>query len=166
MSDATSAATDVSAAEPAVVSGVDGVRSLVGVPLGPTAWETVTQERVDKFAEATGDHQWIHVDVERTAKESAYGGTIAHGFLTLSLIPQFLSQLMRIEGFSMGVNYGSDKVRFPAPVPVGGRVRASGVLDEVTDIAGGIHLRLSLTIEIDGATKPACVATVLLRRYV
>ncbi|MFE3060848.1 MaoC family dehydratase [Nocardia sp. NPDC059239] len=150
---------------PAIAIGAEGVRSLVGVFLGPTEWVSITQERVNKFAEATDDHQWIHVDVERAAKESSFGGTIAHGFLTLSLIPFLLPRLVMIDGFAMGVNYGSDKVRFPAPVPVGSRVRAHGVIDEVTDIAGGIHIRLTVTIELDGSEKPACVATVLLRRY-
>jgi acyl dehydratase len=149
---------------PVVASGVEGVRALVGRRLGPTPWQSITQQQVNMFADATGDHQWIHVDVER-ATDSAYGGPIAHGFLTLSLIPSFLPQLVATEGFTMSVNYGSDKVRFPAPVPVGSRVRAHAVIDDTVDVTGGIQMRMTLTIEVDGNDKPACVAIVLLRRY-
>ncbi|MFE9327547.1 MaoC family dehydratase [Nocardia sp. NPDC052278] len=148
-----------------IVSGVEGLHALVGVPVGPTDWETITQEQVNKFADATGDHQWIHVDVERATRESAYGGPIAHGYLTLSLIPRLMARLMTIQGFTMGVNYGCEKVRFPAPVPVGSRLRARAVVDEVSDVAGGVQMRLTITIEIENSTKPACVAVVLLRRY-
>jgi acyl dehydratase len=149
-----------------VVNDVEGVRALVGKPLGPSEWELITQERVDAFADATGDHQWIHVDVARATAESPFGGPIAHGYLTLSLIPLLLPQIVEIRGFTMGVNYGCEKVRFPAPVPVGSRVRAGAVIDDVTDVTGGgIQMRITVTIEIDGNAKPACVAAVLLRRY-
>lgn len=148
------------------VTGVEGVTSLVGQRIGPSEWHTVTQEQVNLFADATGDHQWIHVDPERAAKESPFGGPIAHGFLTLSMIPLFLPRLLRLEGFSMGVNYGLDRVRFPAPVPVGSRVRASTVIDEVTDIKGGIQMLQTLTFEREGGDKPVCVATSVVRQYV
>lgn len=144
--------------------GVDGVKALVGKPLGPSDWVTVTQEQVNLFADATGDHQWIHVDVER-AKAGPFGGPIAHGYLTLALIPQFLPELLEVTGFSMGINYGADKVRFPAPVPVGARLRASAVVDDVTDVAGGLQMQVTVTLEIEDQPKPALVAVVLLRRY-
>jgi acyl dehydratase len=153
---------------PTIAEGVEGAKALVGVPLGPSGWEEITQERVNLFADATGDHQWIHVDVERARAESPFGGPIAHGYLTLSLLPQLLPQLVEIRGFALGVNYGADKVRFPAPVPVGSRVRASAVVDDVTDVtggSGGVQLRITVTMEVEGGSKPALVATVLLRRY-
>ena len=139
--------------------------ALKGSELGTSSWLEVTQEQVNLFADATGDHQWIHVDPERAARESPYGGPIAHGYLTLSLTPRLLPQLLTVTGFSMGVNYGAEKVRFPAPVPVGSRLRAGAVVDDVTEIAGGVQLRITVTFEVGGATKPACVATVLLRYY-
>jgi acyl dehydratase len=151
---------------PITVDGVEGVRSLVGKDLGRTDWVEITQEMVDLFADATGDHQWIHVDVERARKESPFGGPVAHGYLTLSLTPRFLPELMQIGGFSMGVNYGTEKVRFPSPVPVGRRLRAGAVVDEVTDIPGGVQMRTTVTFEVDGSAKPACVATIVVRQYV
>ena len=144
--------------------GVEGVKALVGRTLGPTDWITVTQEQVNLFADATDDHQWIHVDVER-AKSGPFGGTIAHGYLTLSLIPQFLPHLLEVSGFSMGINYGAERVRFPAPVPVGARLRATAVVDDVTDVAGGLQMQVTVTVEIENQPKPALVAVVLLRRY-
>ena len=149
-----------------VAEGIEGFRELVGTQLGPTDWIEISQERINAFADATLDHQWIHIDAARAAAESPYGGTIAHGYLTLSLIPYFLPQLIDSRGFSMGVNYGSDKVRFPNPVPVDSRLRATGVIDEVTDVPGGIQVRMTVTIEVEGQPKPACVATMLARRYV
>ncbi|MFO7253884.1 MAG: MaoC family dehydratase, partial [Actinomycetes bacterium] len=116
------------------------------------------------FADATGDHQWIHVDPER-AKQSPFGGPIAHGYLTLSLTPYFLPQILKIEGFSMGVNYGTDRVRFPSPVPVGSKLRCGAQVDEVTEIAGGVQMKLTLTFEVQGSEKPACVATIIVRHY-
>jgi acyl dehydratase len=151
---------------PRTVDGIEGVKSLVGESLGPTDWVEITQEMVDLFADATGDHQWIHVDVERAKRESPFGGPIAHGYLTLSLIPRFLPQLTQFTGFSMGVNYGTEKVRFPAPVPVGSKVRVSAVVDEVTDVSGGVQVRQTVTFEAEGSAKPVCVATILVRQYV
>lgn len=148
------------------VDGVEAAKALVGEELGPTEWIEVTQDMVNLFADATGDHQWIHVDVERAEKESPFGGPIAHGYLTLSLVPRFLPQLARYTGFSMGVNYGTEKVRFPAPVPVGAKLRARTVIDEVTDVKGGIQIRQTVTFEVEGGTKPACVATIVTRQYV
>ena len=134
--------------------------------LGTSSWHDITQEQVNIFADATGDHQWIHVDAERAKKESPFGGPIAHGYLTLSLIPRLLPQLTTFTGFSMGVNYGTEKVRFPSPVPVGSKLRAMTVVDSVTDIAGGVQIVQTVTFEVDGATKPACVATIVVRQYV
>jgi acyl dehydratase len=148
------------------VEGVEGVQGLVGEHLGYSDWVTVTQERVNQFAEATGDHQWIHVDVERATKESPFGGPIAHGYLTLSLIPALLPDIVEIEGFRMGVNYGTEKVRFPTPVPVGSRVRAGATLESATPFDGGITMNMGVTVEVEGASKPALVATVVYRRYV
>jgi acyl dehydratase len=151
---------------PIIATGADEVRALIGRHLGHSDRVEITQDRVQQFAEATGDFQWIHVDVERARAESPFGGPIAHGYLTLSLIPLLLPQIVSFEGFAMGVNYGTDKVRFPSPVPVGAKVRAGALLEEVTDVAGGIQVRLAVTIEADGTAKPVCVATVLLRSYV
>ena len=150
---------------PITADGIEGVKSLVGKEVGPTDWVEVTQEMVNLFADATGDHQWIHVDVERAKKESPFGGPIAHGFLTLSLIPRFLPQLYAFTGFSMGVNYGLEKVRFPSPVPVGNRARAGATLDELTRFEGGVQMHLTVTVEVEGGSKPSLVAVVLLRRY-
>ena len=148
------------------VDGIEGVQSLVGQHLGHSDWVEITQEQVNQFADATGDHQWIHVDPERAAKESPFGGPIAHGYLTLSLLPMLVPQIVEITGFAMGVNYGTDKVRFPSPVPVGSRVRAGAVLDSAEPIDGGLAMAVTVTVEVEGATKPAMVATSLSRRYV
>ncbi|MDP9184010.1 MAG: MaoC family dehydratase [Actinomycetota bacterium] len=148
-----------------VVEGVDGLRALIGKQLGWSEPLVVTQQMVNEFASATGDHQWIHVDVGRAVAESPFGGPIAHGYLTLAFIPVFLPQLIDVLGFRMGVNYGAERIRFPAPVPVGASLRATSVLDAVEDVAGGIQLTLTVTIQDVDAPKPACVATVLLRRY-
>jgi acyl dehydratase len=148
------------------VDGVAGVQALVGEHLGFSEWVTVSQEQVDAFADATGDHQWIHVDVERARAESPFGGPIAHGYLTLSLAPVLTAQILEVTGFRMAVNYGLDRVRFPSPVPVGSRVRASAVLEEAVLLEGGaLHVRMAVTLEVEGAEKPCCVATVLSRRY-
>ncbi len=148
------------------VDGVEGVQGLVGQHLGHSDWVEITQERVNQFAEATGDHQWIHVDAERAERESPFGGPIAHGYLTLALIPMLMPQIVEITGFRMGVNYGTEKVRFPAPVPVGSRVRAGATLDSVTPVEGGLQMSVTVTIEVEGGTKPAVVATTVSRRYV
>jgi acyl dehydratase len=147
------------------VDGIEGVQGLVGQHLGYSDWVTITQEQVNLFAEATGDHQWIHVDPERAKKESPFGGPIAHGYLTLSLLPMLMPQIVEITGFRMGVNYGSDKVRFPSPVPVGSRVRAGATLDSVTPFDGGITMVVTVTVETEGGSKPAMVATTVSRRY-
>src|SRR3954467_8205199 len=147
------------------VDGIEGVRGLVGQPLGYSDWVTVSQEQVNQFADATGDHQWIHVDPERAAKESPFGGPIAHGYLTLSLLPMLMPQIVEITGFRMGVNYGTEKVRFPSPVPVGSRVRAGATLDRADPNGGGIAMVVTVTVEVEGASKPAMVATSLSRRY-
>jgi acyl dehydratase len=150
-----------------VLQGPDGVRAALGTQLGVSEWLAITQERVDQFAQATGDFQWIHVDVER-AKGGPFGGPIAHGYLTLSLSNLFLPQIVEVQGFSAGVNYGTGKIRYPAPVPVGTRVRGSAELVEVTDVPGGLQTLIRITIErtLDGETvdpKPACVIDSLSR---
>lgn len=144
-------------------AGLDEVRAAVGSHLGYSDWTTVTQERVNQFADATGDHQWIHVDVERAKAESPFGGPIAHGYLTLALSNELLPQIVDVQGISMGVNYGVDKIRFPSPVPVGSRVRAGAELIEVTEVSGGIQTLVRITIEVEGASKPACVIDSLSR---
>ncbi|GAB3299743.1 MaoC family dehydratase [Parasphingorhabdus pacifica] len=133
-----------------------------GEKLGSSDWLTITQEQVNQFADATHDHQWIHVDAER-AEQGPFGGTIAHGFLTLSLLPHLNSQTYRFEDVKMGINYGLNKVRFPSPVRVGSRVRSHTELTEVTEISGGLQLTVDVTIEIEGADKPACIAESLTR---
>ncbi|MEU0511221.1 MaoC family dehydratase [Amycolatopsis sp. NPDC006125] len=147
-----------------VVHGVDGVHALpVGEPLGSSGLVEVTQEAVNRFAEATGDHQWIHVDVER-AKAGPFGGPIAHGYLTLSLVPRLLPEIVEFTGFGLTVNYGCEKVRFPSPVPVGSKVCATATLEEVTEVRGGLQLAITMTIAVEDAPKPACVATILIRQ--
>jgi len=136
----------------------EDINGLIGQETGVSDWFEVTQDKVNQFAEATGDHQWIHVDVERAKKEMPNGGTIAHGYMTLSLIPMLSAQIMRIEGVSRGINYGCNKVRFTNMVPVGSRVRGRQKLLEVLDRAGGKQLINEFTIEIEGADRPACVA--------
>jgi acyl dehydratase len=148
-----------------IVQGIAGLRDLVGQHLGYSDYVEVTQERVNQFADATGDHQWIHVDVERAKRESPFGGPIAHGYLTLSLGPVLVPQVVRVEGIKMAVNYGCDKVRFPSPVPVGGKVRVGVELLDVTDIEGGVQVKERFTFEVEGAEKPACVAENLFRYY-
>jgi acyl dehydratase len=138
---------------------------LVGTELGTSDWYEVTQEHVNKFADATGDHQWIHIDVERAKKESPFGGPIAHGYLTLSLVVPLVSQVLTVTDVVMGVNYGLNKVRFPAPVPVGSKVRASVVLKSVEEVAGGLQVVYSVTIEREGGDKPVCIAEWVVRQY-
>ena len=134
----------------------------VGTDLGTTDWITITQDQIDKFAEATLDYQWIHCDVER-AKQGPFGAPIAHGYLTMSLASYFLSQLARVEGTSMGVNYGADKVRFPSPVRVGSRVRGRGELIDAKEVSGGVQAVTRVTIEIEGGEKPAAVVDTVSR---
>jgi acyl dehydratase len=147
------------------VHGAEGIKALVGEHLGWSDYEVVTQEQVNRFADATGDHQWIHVDPERAAKESPFGGPIAHGYLTLALVPYFLPRMWNVTGFSLGVNYGCERVRFPSPVPVGASVRCGITVDTVEEIAGGLSVTLTAVIECQDATKPACVAQVVYRYY-
>jgi len=147
------------------INGIDGLKAAIGEHLGHSDYVEITQEMVNLFAEATGDHQWIHVDVER-AKAGPFGGPIAHGYLTLSLGPRLLPEILQVTGISMGVNYGANKVRFPSPVPVGSRLRCGAKLLGVDDVAGGAQVAIELTFEIEGASKPSCVAEVLFRYYV
>ncbi len=139
--------------------------SLKGQELGTSDWYEVTQDAVNLFAEATGDHQWIHVDVERAKKESPFGGPIAHGYMTLSLLVPLVSQTYTITDAKMGVNYGLNKVRFPAPVPVGSKVRARVTLKDVEEVAGGLQNTCSVTIEREGGDKPVCIAEWVTRQY-
>lgn len=136
----------------------------VGTDLGSSDWLEIDQERIDQFADATGDHQWIHVDPEKAA-DGPYGKTIAHGYLTLSLANLFLPQLMRVENTSMGVNYGCEKVRFPAAVPVGSKIRGSAVVFSAEEVKGGVQVVVRMTIEIDGSDRPACVIDTISRFF-
>ena len=139
-----------------VLHGPEGVLAANGTHLGHSDWLVVDQQRVNQFADATGDHQWIHVDVERAAT-GPFGGPIAHGFLTLSLSNMFLPQIVEVTGFAMGVNYGTGKVRFVSPVPVGSRVRGGAELTAVAEVNGGLQTTIVITIEVEGSAKPACV---------
>ncbi len=136
-----------------------------GETLGTSDWTEITQEQVNTFAEATGDHQWIHVDPERAKAESPFGGPIAHGYLTLSLGPVLAPQIMSVEGIKMGVNYGAGKVRFPAPVPVGAKLRMGAELTQVDDIPGGAQVYMTFTFQCEGAAKPSCVSEIIFRYY-
>jgi acyl dehydratase len=146
------------------VHGVDGFTDLVGQHLGYSEWHRITQDQVNTFADATGDHQWIHVDPERAAA-GPFGGPIAHGYLTLSLAPVLLAEVLHVEGVSMGVNYGCNRVRFPAPVPVGSNLRAGATLVSVEEVGGGVQSVLDVTFEVEGAEKPSCVAQVVYRYF-
>jgi acyl dehydratase len=146
------------------LTGIDEVKSYVGKELGVSEWHEVTQEDIDAFADVTGDHQFIHVDIER-AKETPFGGTIAHGYYTLSLMPKFTYEMFSFEGFAFGLNYGLNKVRFPAPLPVGSRVRMRAELAAVDEIPGGIQITTKGTFEREGGDKPVCVAESLARLY-
>jgi len=148
-----------------IITGIEGLKSAVGEHLGYSEYMEITQERVNQFADATGDHQWIHVDVDR-AKSGPFDGPIAHGYLTLSLGPALYPKVVRIDGFSMGVNYGTNKIRFPSPVPVGARLRLGVKLLEVEEIAGGVQTTMEFTFECEGAPKPSCVAEIIFRSYV
>jgi acyl dehydratase len=141
------------------------LKELVGQEIALSDWIDITQERVNLFADATGDHQWIHVDVERCQRESPFGSTIAHGFLTLSLLPLMMSSSIRMSDVKMAVNYGLNKVRFMAPVPVGSRVRGRIRLISVDDISGGAQMLWEVTMEREGGDKPVCVAESISRRY-
>lgn len=151
-------------AEPRVFGSVAELRDAVGTEIGPSDWLEIDQKRIDLFAEATGDHQWIHVDPEQAAA-GPFGTTIAHGYLTLSLLPALVPQVLRVEGVRMGVNYGVNKVRFPAPVPVGSRLRAWVGIADVTEVGGGVQLATRVTVEREDGDKPVCVAESLSRYY-
>jgi len=147
------------------ISGIDGVKAMAGKEWGVGDWLEITQERIDTFADATEDHQWIHVDPER-AKDGPFGKTIAHGFLTLSLTVYLSRGANLLDGFRMGINYGLNRVRFPSPVPVGSRIRARTRNISVEDVPGGVQVVNEVTVEIEGQEKPACVAEQVTRLYV
>jgi acyl dehydratase len=147
-----------------VFNGLDELRAAAGTQVGTSDWMTIEQARVNTFADATDDHQWIHVDEEK-AKAGPFGGTIAHGFLTLSLLPKLLSQIYRIDGVKMGVNYGLNKVRFTAPVPVGSKIRGVIDIDDVAEVKGGVQVTTRVTVEIEGSERPALVAEWITRQY-
>ena len=141
------------------------LKNAIGQQLGVSDWLEIKQDRIDKFADATGDHQWIHVDPKR-AKDGPFGACIAHGYLTQALVNHFLPQIMEVQGISMGVNYGADRLRFPAPVPVGSRVRGSAELLEAEDTKdGGVQTKVRVTVEIEGKDRPGCVIDTISRFY-
>jgi acyl dehydratase len=146
------------------VESLDVFHKLIGQQIGYSEWQTITQEQVNQFAEATGDFQWIHVDLER-ANQGPFGGPIAHGYLTLSLAPVLLNKVLVVLGMTFGVNYGANKVRFPSPVPVGADLRMGVTVDSVDDVEGGVQVVFDLVFEIKDAPKPACVAQVVYRYY-
>lgn len=148
-----------------VFNGVDELRAAAGTKVGASPWITVEQGRIDLFADATDDHQWIHVDAEK-ANEGPFGTTIAHGFLTLSLLPDMIKDVYRVEGVKMGINYGLNKVRFTSPVPVGSKIRGIIELADVADAGGGVQVTNKVTVEIEGSERPALVAEWLTRQYV
>ena len=147
------------------VNGIDELKGLAGQDLGHSSWLEISQERVNTFADATDDHQWIHVDVEK-AKAGPFGAPIAHGYLTLSLVIPLFGELLKVDGVKMGVNYGLEKVRFPHPVPVGSKIRLNAKVVSVEDVPGGTQSTFDFTVEIDGVAKPACVARTVYRQYV
>ncbi len=147
-----------------LVCDLAGLPDLAGRHAGYTEWQTMEQERVNRFADATDDHQWIHVDVER-ARDSPFGQTIAHGYLTLSLVAPIMGQLVKVTDATAGINYGLDRVRFPTPLPVGARFRGGAELVEVTEVPGGLQMKVRVTVEVQGIEKPAMVAEVLVRLY-
>jgi acyl dehydratase len=146
------------------IEGYDDIKGRVGEHFGYSPWVEISQEQVNRFADSTDDHQWIHVDVER-AKDGPFGGTIAHGYLTLSLTPALLNKVVRVTGYKLGVNYGLEKARFPAPVPVGAKVRMGVELAACDEVAGGYQLVWKVTHEVEGGAKPACVAEVIYRYF-
>ena len=147
------------------IAGMAELRALAGAEVAVSDWIEISQQRVNTFADATGDHQWIHVDAERCKRESPFGGTIAHGFLTLALLPALLEGALALPFVKMGLNYGLNKVRFTAPVPVGSRLRARMTLQAVEDIEGGAQLTWNVFVEMEGSARPACVAEFLVRLY-
>ncbi len=149
---------------PTIFESPRDLAKAVGQQLGRSDWLEITQERIDRFAEATGDHQWIHVDPER-ARQGPFGACIAHGYLTQSLVNLFLPQIVEVRGISMGVNYGADRLRFPAPVPVGSRLRGSAELLAVEEIKGTVQAKIRVSVEIEGSDRPACVVDTISRYY-
>jgi acyl dehydratase len=147
-----------------IVDGLDAFHDLVGKQIGYSDWQTITQERVNLFADATDDHQWIHVDPER-AKEGPFGGPIAHGYLTLSLAPVLLSKIISVQNMKFGVNYGANKVRFPTPVPVGSELRMGVTIANAEDVEGGVQVTYDMVFEVRDVPKPACVAQVVYRYF-
>ena len=147
------------------IASVEELKSLIGQEVAVTDWFNITQERINLFADATGDHQWIHLDAERCKKESPYGTTIAHGFLTLSLLPLIMQSAVSMPDSKLSVNYGLNKVRFPSPVPVGSKLRGRMMLQDVEDIEGGVQITWKVTIEREGSDKPVCIAESIARRY-
>ena len=145
------------------ITGIEELNTAKGETLGTSEWMEITQDKIDAFADVTGDHQWIHVDVER-AKDTPFGGTIAHGYLTLSLGPHLNNQVFELKGFTFALNYGLNRVRFPAPLPVGSRVRMRATLSTVDEIPGGAQITIVQTFEVEGAEKPVCVAESLAPR--
>lgn len=148
-----------------MIGSLAELKELAGQAVATSAWVDITQERVNQFAEATGDHQWIHIDVDRCRRESPFGGTVAHGFLTLSLLPMMMDASLAMGGVKMAVNYGLNKVRFPAPLPVGSRVRGHIALQSVQDIRDGVQLTWDITLEREGGDRPVCVAELITRQY-
>jgi acyl dehydratase len=149
-----------------IIEGIEDLKSLVGQEVGASDWFEVTQSRINDFADATEDHQWIHIDVERAKTDSPFHSTIAHGFLTLSLLPHLVAQAVKVQGdFKMGINYGLNRLRFVSPVLAGSRVRAKLTLQSVEDVAGGNQITWSVTCETEGGQKPALVAEWLVRYY-
>ncbi len=151
---------------PRLISGIEELRSLVGQEVAQSDWLEVTQPLIDAFARTTGDRQWIHTDPERAKTESPFGRTIAHGFLTLSLLSRLASQALKVQGdFKMAINYGLNRVRFPAPVPVGSRIRGRFTLQSAEELAGCVHVVWAATVEVEGVAKPSVVAEWVIRYY-
>lgn len=148
-----------------VVNGLEELKTHHEKEIGTSEWVEITQDMINKFANATGDHQWIHVDVERAKKESPFRTTIAHGFLTLSLLPKLMGELLDVKGIKFGLNYGTDKVRFMSPVITGSKVRATLVLSGYKEVEGGLQTTMTATFEREGQAKPVCVAEALMRFY-
>jgi acyl dehydratase len=147
------------------IEGIDGLRALVGQEIGVSDWREISQDLINRFADATGDHQWIHIDVERAERESPFGTTIAHGYLLVSLVPTFSEEIFTVGGVKLVVNYGLNKVRFVSPVPAGSQLRMRSRLQELTEVPGGLQAVLALTLEREGEEKPACVVEQLVRFY-
>jgi len=149
-----------------IIESIEQLKTMIGHEVAASDWLEVTQSRINDFADATEDHQWIHIDVERAKTDSPFHSTIAHGFLTLSMLPHLAAQAFKVEGdFKMGINYGLNRLRFVSPAPAGSRVRAKFTLQQVEDVAGGVQLTWSVTVEIEGGAKPALVAEWLVRYY-